>query len=46
VTHEVTGAAHADRVVVLKDGRIVGEFQPPEEPDATLVATRYTELAG
>jgi len=46
VTHEVTGAAHADRVVVLKDGRVVGEFQPPEEADATLVATRYTELAG
>ena len=46
VTHEAAGAAHADRVVVLKDGRVVGEFAPSKEPDAALVATRYTELAG
>jgi putative ABC transport system ATP-binding protein len=46
VTHEAVGAAHADRVVVLKDGRIVGEFQPAEQGDATLVATRYSELVG
>ena len=46
VTHEATGAAHANRVVVLKDGRVVGEFTPPKEADATLVATRYAELAG
>jgi putative ABC transport system ATP-binding protein len=46
VTHEAAGAAHADRVVVLQDGRIVGEIQPTEEADATLVATRYSELVG
>ena len=46
VTHEATGAAHADRIVVLKDGRIVGEIEPTPEADATLVATRYTELVG
>ncbi len=46
VTHEAAGAAHADRVVVLKDGRVIGEFAPPDEADAALVATRYTELAG
>jgi len=46
VTHEAAGAAHADRVVVLKDGRVIGEFTPPRETDAALVATRYSELAG
>jgi putative ABC transport system ATP-binding protein len=45
VTHEAAGAAYADRVVVLKDGRVVGEFEPPRQADAALVATRYTELA-
>ena len=46
VTHEAAVAAYADRVVVLKDGRVVGEFAPPKEADAALVATRYAELAG
>ncbi len=46
VTHDAVGASHADRVVVLKDGRIVGEFKPERRGDATLVAPRYTELAG
>ncbi|MCP4246957.1 MAG: ABC transporter ATP-binding protein [bacterium] len=46
VTHEAAGAAFADRVVVLKDGQVVGEFAPPRQVDAALVATRYTELAG
>jgi putative ABC transport system ATP-binding protein len=46
VTHDAAGAAYAHRVVVLKDGRAVGEFQPERRGDATLVATRYTELAG
>ncbi|HUU82524.1 MAG TPA: ABC transporter ATP-binding protein [Phycisphaerae bacterium] len=46
VTHEATGAAHADRIVVLKDGRSVGEIEPTAEADATLVATRYSELVG
>ena len=46
VTHEAVGAAHADRVIVLQDGRIVGEIEPAQEADATLVATRYAELVG
>jgi putative ABC transport system ATP-binding protein len=46
VTHEAPGAAFADRVVVLKDGRIVGTFEPGDTTDATLVANRYQELAG
>ena len=46
VTHEAVGAAYADRIVVLQDGRIVGEIEPTPEADATLVAARYTELVG
>ncbi len=46
VTHDAAGASHADRVIVLKDGRIVGEFEPERCGDATLVAPRYAELAG
>ncbi len=44
VTHETVGARHADRIVALKDGRIVGEINQPGEMDASLVATRYTQL--
>ncbi len=46
VTHQADGAACADRVLVLKDGRIVGEVVPGGEDHATLVATRYRELVG
>lgn len=46
VTHEAAGAAYADTVVVLKDGQIVGSFNPQDENDAALVANRYQELAG
>jgi putative ABC transport system ATP-binding protein len=46
VTHEAQGAAHADDVVVLKDGRIVGRLAPGGSGDAALVATGYQELAG
>ncbi len=46
VTHEAQGAAFADRVVVLKDGRIVGTLEPRGSADAALVATGYQELAG
>jgi len=46
VTHEATSAAYADRIVVLCDGRNVGEFEPDESRDAALVAHRYQELAG
>jgi len=46
VTHEAAGAAFADRIIVLKDGRIIGEFPNEDRGDASLVATRYQELAG
>lgn len=46
VTHEAQGAAYADRVVILKDGRIVGTLEPKGTADAALVATGYQELAG
>ena len=46
VTHEALGAAYADRVIVLKDGRIVGMLEPKGSADAALVATGYQELAG
>src|SRR5262249_8427160 len=46
VTHEAAGAAHADDVVVLKDGRIVGTLTPGGSGDAALVATGYQKLAG
>jgi putative ABC transport system ATP-binding protein len=46
VTHEAPGAAFADRVIVLKDGRVVGGFEPEGTEDAALVARRYQELAG
>ena len=44
VTHEADGAVHADRVIVLKDGRIAGEISPDGERDATALAARYHEL--
>lgn len=46
VTHEAAGAAFADEVVVLKDGRIIGALQPKGTGDAALVATGYQKLAG
>ena len=46
VTHEPTAASYADEVYVLKDGRIIGTITPLEPGNASLVATRYTELAG
>jgi len=46
VTHEAQGAAYADRVIVLKDGRIVGTITPHDENDGAAVAARYQELAG
>jgi putative ABC transport system ATP-binding protein len=46
VTHEAQGAAYADVVVILKDGRVVGTLQPEGPQDGALVAARYQELAG
>jgi len=45
VTHEASGAARADRVVVLKDGNITGAFDPKDGEDAASVAARSEELA-
>lgn len=45
VTHEATGGAFADRVVVLRDGCVVGTLEPKGCGDAALVATGYQELA-
>jgi putative ABC transport system ATP-binding protein len=46
VTHELSGARRAGRICVMKDGRIVGEIESDREQHASLVATRYAELAG
>ncbi|MBK9121457.1 MAG: ABC transporter ATP-binding protein [Phycisphaerales bacterium] len=46
VTHEAPGAAYADRVVILKDGRVVGTLAPKGNRDAALVSAGYQELAG
>jgi putative ABC transport system ATP-binding protein len=46
VTHESSVAAQADRVRLIKDGRIVGELDAAEiRHDPSLVASRYQELA-
>ncbi len=45
VTHEAAAAAHADRVHVLREGRFTGTINSNGSGDATLVATRYAELA-
>ena len=45
VTHEALGAAHADNVVVFKDGQVIGTLEPKGSADAALVATGYQELA-
>ncbi|MCH7872322.1 MAG: ABC transporter ATP-binding protein [Planctomycetes bacterium] len=46
VTHEAIGAAFADHIVILRDGRIIGTLEPKGSGDAALVATGYQELAG
>lgn len=44
VTHEPAGATFSDRVIVLKNGRCVGEIFPGGEGHAADVATRYAQL--
>jgi putative ABC transport system ATP-binding protein len=44
VTHEADGAVFADRVVVLKDGRVAGEIEPVGESHASTLASRYRDL--
>jgi len=46
VTHETAGAHAADRVVVLKDGLIVGQIEGASQMDEAQLAQRYIELAG
>ncbi len=46
VTHEAHGAAFADEVVVLKDGRLVGSFRNDASEDAGAVVREYQALAG
>lgn len=46
VTHEPSGAANADRIILLKDGQIAGEIEPDEQRQVHHVASRYAELAG
>lgn len=45
VTHDGSGAAHADRVLFLKDGSIVGEKDVDERANAASVASTYQKLA-
>jgi putative ABC transport system ATP-binding protein len=46
VTHEAPGAAFADQIIVLRDGRVIGTIEPHGAGDAGLVAARYQELLG
>lgn len=46
VTHEAAAAAYADRILVLKDGRLIGQIEMGEDRSASMVAIRYQELAG
>lgn len=45
VTHEPTAAMQAQRVVVLRDGRVAGGFCIEEVEHAATLASRYQELA-
>ena len=45
VTHEAAAALHADRVVVLRDGLISGEFPVESSDDAGQLAARYQAMA-
>jgi len=45
VTHEAVAAAVADRILVLKDGALIGQIDSSGSTDASMVATRYQELA-
>ncbi len=45
VTHEPAAALHADRVVVLRDGTISGEFPVEKTDDAGQLAARYQAMA-
>lgn len=46
VTHEPSVATWADRVIVLKDGKVLNEFATAEHKDAQSLATHYHRLTG
>ena len=46
VTHEPTVAMWAERIVVLKDGRILSEFPTSDFEDAHALAAHYHEIVG
>ena len=45
VTHEPSAARHADRVVILRDGRVSGEIATAQTADAGDLAARYQTMA-
>jgi putative ABC transport system ATP-binding protein len=45
VTHEPAAARHAHRVVVLRDGRVSGEFTPDSFEDPAALAAHYHAIA-
>ncbi|MCG3137429.1 MAG: Lipoprotein-releasing system ATP-binding protein LolD [Phycisphaerae bacterium] len=46
VTHDAQGASYADRICVLRDGKLLGELVNEGTGNAALVARRYQELVG
>lgn len=46
VTHEALAASQADRVLIIRSGKICGEVTPEGAGDEKLVADRYTQLVG
>ncbi len=46
VTHEPAVAIWAERIVVLKDGRILTEFKTAEYPDLLSLAGHYQDVVG
>ena len=44
VTHDPRAASHADRIVFLKDGQVVGETQLASSGDASSILRRLAEL--
>ncbi len=44
VTHDPRAASHADRIVFLKDGRVIEQMMLEGEKDATDILARLTEL--
>ncbi|MEX0791685.1 MAG: ATP-binding cassette domain-containing protein [Pirellulaceae bacterium] len=44
VTHEPAVAAWADRIIVMRDGRVCSEWTTDEVPDAHALAARYQDI--